>query len=302
MANILEGNALMIACDGRHIGIMEVGKPDGVPLFHFHGSGSSRLEVLFLAKTAGRLGVRLIGLDRPGIGGSDPTGHDAILDWPDIVAEVADRLGIAKFVVAGMSGGAPYALACALRIPERLIACGLIAAFPSPEIMMRAGPLLARSAWWLGTCFPRAFQTYLNGAMGGFAPDAAAIAKRVRWWSSRASATDRALLDDPRRGETLAQVLAENVRQGAAAARRAMAVDLASWGFDGGRIGFAPLHFWHGGQDRIVPVAAARRLATTLPRCQARIFPGDGHFSVLLNHTEDIFRTLTATASAGMTT
>ena len=32
---------------------------------------------------AGRLGVRLIGLDRPGIGSSDAKSDFYILDWPD---------------------------------------------------------------------------------------------------------------------------------------------------------------------------------------------------------------------------
>lgn len=287
----------MITRDGRNIGILEVGKPDGIPLFHFHGSGSSRLEVLFLAETARRRGVRLIGLDRPGIGGSDPTEHDGILDWPDIMTDVADRLGIEKFAVEGMSGGGSYALACALKIPRRLTACGLIAAFPSPELMVRAGPPALRIAWRLARCFPRVFQAYLNVAMADFASDAQAIAKRARWWRSWASDADRALLDTPRRDAEFVQVLTENVRQGPGPARRAMAIDLASWGFDASRIGFAPIHFWHGEKDRIVPIAAARLLAHTLPGSRAKFYPGDGHFSVLLNHAEEIFQTLTAALS-----
>ena len=40
--------------------MLEVGTIDGVPIFHFHGNGSSRLEVLAVQAQAVRLGVRLI--------------------------------------------------------------------------------------------------------------------------------------------------------------------------------------------------------------------------------------------------
>ncbi len=290
----MEANREMILRDGRRIGLLEVGAPDGIPLFHFHGSGSSRLEVLFLAAPARRLGVRLIGLDRPGVGGSDPTARRRILDWPDTVAAVADRLGIDRFAVEGMSGGGPYALACAVRIPERLIACGLIDALASPDLMARAGPPLIRIVWWLGRRFPQVFRIGLRLLIGDFASDTEAIAKRIRLWSSWASAADRALLDTPGLRETLVRVIAENVRQGADAARHAMANDLAPWEFEPRRIGFAPIHLWHGEQDRIVSVAVARLLARILPGCQAKFYPGEGHFSVLLTHTEEIFRTLAA--------
>jgi pimeloyl-ACP methyl ester carboxylesterase len=58
-------------------------------------------------------GVQLIGLDRPGIGRSDAKAGYRLLDWPDDVVEVADGLGIERFAVEGLSGGGPYALACA---------------------------------------------------------------------------------------------------------------------------------------------------------------------------------------------
>jgi pimeloyl-ACP methyl ester carboxylesterase len=78
--------------DGRNIGVLEVGQAAGVPVFHFHGSGSSRVEALLVAGAAEKTGVRLIALDRPGIGRSDPCDRDRLLDWPDQVVEVADAL------------------------------------------------------------------------------------------------------------------------------------------------------------------------------------------------------------------
>ena len=96
--------------DGRIVGVASAGKIDAPPIFHFHGNGSSRIEVRMMAETAARVGVRLIGLDRPGIGLSDARPGFRILDWPHIVADVADQLGIESFAVEGISGGGVYAL------------------------------------------------------------------------------------------------------------------------------------------------------------------------------------------------
>ncbi len=43
------------------------------------------------------------------------------------MAQLADALRIERFAVAGVSGGGPFALACAWRIPERLTSVGIFA-------------------------------------------------------------------------------------------------------------------------------------------------------------------------------
>jgi pimeloyl-ACP methyl ester carboxylesterase len=97
------GDATIRLSDGRRLQAFEVGKSDGPSIFHCHGNGSSRLEVLTVAAAAEQLGVRLISLDRPGIGRSDPKPGYRLLDWPDDVVEVADQLGIEQFAVEGFS-------------------------------------------------------------------------------------------------------------------------------------------------------------------------------------------------------
>jgi pimeloyl-ACP methyl ester carboxylesterase len=42
------------------------------------------------------------------------------------VRQIADSLGIERFLVAGFSGGGPHALAVAHRLPGRVIAAGSI--------------------------------------------------------------------------------------------------------------------------------------------------------------------------------
>jgi pimeloyl-ACP methyl ester carboxylesterase len=68
----------------------------------------------------------VIALDRPGYGLSDFQPGRAITDWPADVAQAADLLQIGRFSVAGASGGGSYALACAWRLPGRIVQAAVI--------------------------------------------------------------------------------------------------------------------------------------------------------------------------------
>ena len=75
------------------------------------GAPSGKLETAFfnLDDAAARAGVRLLAVDRPGIGGSTPKPGRTVLEWADDIEVFADRLGLAKFSVMGYSMGAPSA-------------------------------------------------------------------------------------------------------------------------------------------------------------------------------------------------
>lgn len=70
--------------------------------------------------------MRVISTDRPGIGLSDYKENRKLLDWPDDVVQLADYLKIKRFSLMGVSGGGPYAAACAYKIPERIIKAGIV--------------------------------------------------------------------------------------------------------------------------------------------------------------------------------
>jgi pimeloyl-ACP methyl ester carboxylesterase len=92
--------------DGTDVGYAEVGDPDGCPVLHLHGTPGSRLEVSIPAarRAAEDLGVRLIALDRPGVGLS-PFRRFSIREYPRLVRGFADALGLERFAVTGVSSG-----------------------------------------------------------------------------------------------------------------------------------------------------------------------------------------------------
>ena len=112
--------------DGRRLAYAEYGDPLGIPVVYCHGFPGSRLEAALFHDTAKQGGVRVISADRNGLGDSDYLPNRTMLDWPDDVAAMADALGLDRFHLLGVSGGGPYALACAYRIPERLKGLALV--------------------------------------------------------------------------------------------------------------------------------------------------------------------------------
>jgi len=84
-------------------------------IFYHHGFPSSRNEAFYLSSAASAHGIRLISIDRPGHGFSSAQPGRMILDSAADVEMLAAHLGIKSYAVLGVSGGAPYALACAWR-------------------------------------------------------------------------------------------------------------------------------------------------------------------------------------------
>lgn len=109
------------APDGRRLSAESLGDPDGKPVFLLHGTPGGRNGPRPRGIVLHRLGIRLISYDRPGYPGSDRLPDRRVADAADDVAAIADYFGIDRFNVVGRSGGAPHALACAARLPARVI-------------------------------------------------------------------------------------------------------------------------------------------------------------------------------------
>jgi len=126
-------NQTIILKDGRRLGFAEYGETTGKAVFHFNGSGGSRLEYPSDPSILTDLGIRLISTDRPGHGLSDPQPGRRLLDWPEDIGQLADILGIDRFHVMGWSAGGPHALACALKLPDRVLTGAIISGLAPPD-------------------------------------------------------------------------------------------------------------------------------------------------------------------------
>src|SRR6267143_4506560 len=135
--------------NGAIVAFSEYGDPRGAPVFFCHGWPSSRTMAELTGDAAGRLGVRIISPDRPGIRGSKFDPNRTLLDWPPLLFELAAHLQIPKFKILAISGGAPYAYTAAWMIPERVEAIAVVSgAPPIAELEDRSG-LLTLYKWLL---------------------------------------------------------------------------------------------------------------------------------------------------------
>lgn len=285
-----EPASLLTLRDGRRLAYLEVGPPDGAPVFHFHGHGSSRLEAFALAEAAEKARVRLIAFDRPGIGFSDPKPGDRLLGWPADVVDAADQLGIQRFAVQGMSAGGPYALACAHTLRGRVVACSLVSAVPPPVIAIFAGPMARRFVWWVALTFPN----YLRRRLKNFRPDnmtEAMVRARVQRIGEWLGGEDLRLMQDPAKLDLLARTMIETGRQNGQGNRSEIERLARPWGFDIRKIA-VPIFLFHGDQDLIMHVGPARAMARKLKRCAATFYAGEGHFSVLVNKADELMGAL----------
>ena len=91
--------------DGRVLAFAEWGEPQGRPVLFFHGTPGGRLTQWWDDRLPGDKGVRLVTVDRPGIGGSDPARGRSVADWAQDIGQLADHLGLDRLAVVGFSSG-----------------------------------------------------------------------------------------------------------------------------------------------------------------------------------------------------
>ncbi len=289
----LASNHTLQLHDGRMLGYAEYGSGEGTPLFYFHGYPGARLEAGFLAKAAAQAGLRLIGVDRPGMGLSSFQAGRHLLDWPEDVAALAQHLAIDRFAVVGVSGGGPYALACAYKIPDRLTACGIVAGMGPPDYgtvgMMARNRLLFFLARRLPWFFPP-----LMWAMGRSCQEEEQARKFLLRSAPHLVEPDRACVLDPEAGGLLAADMVEAFRQGARGPAYEGILYARSWDFKVEDIAFPALFLWHGERDRNVPVAMGRAVAARLAHCQATYYADEGHMSLVVNHAAEIVTILSS--------
>jgi pimeloyl-ACP methyl ester carboxylesterase len=279
---------------GRLLGYDEYGAMDGTPLFYFHGSPSTRLEWHLFGNDAlaNKLNIRVIVPDRPGLGRSEFHPDRRIGDWPEDVLALADNLKLARFAVCRYSGGAPYAAACALKMPERLTRVGIVsgtAPFDEPGLTAGINPTnlrfmqLARTKPWISKLTLR-----LMSLMVRFAP---------RRFIDGAIATlpvpDQAVLARPDFRQGFIAMIREALLTGPRGPQWDTALMVSPWDFRPQDIRLA-VYLWHGGKDANAPLAMGRFMAAAIPNSQVRFYPDEGHLSLLSNYIEEILNVLIA--------
>ena len=270
--------SVVLLPNGRYLGYREYGDPSGVPVFGFHGTPGSRLQVAPTSSAPLPANVRLIAPDRPGYGFSTFYRDRRLTDWPRDVAALADHLRLDRFAVFGVSGGGPHALVCAHALAPRLIgvACvsgvGPLSDPRATEGMMRLNRIitgLSRHARWVVRALMRLqFRMIERNAERG-----------LEIMINQLPEYDREVLKDAEFRAHLLDDLRLNSPTAPLAAAQDFEIFSRDWGFAFEEIAI-PVHFWQGSVDRNVPAPHVDLMASRTPNATVHRYPGEGHFLV----------------------
>jgi pimeloyl-ACP methyl ester carboxylesterase len=263
--------------DGRQLGYAEFGDPGGALVLWFHGTPGARRQFPPVGRRAAEaLGLRVVSVERPGVGDSTDHAYGVLTDWAADVAELADQLGYERFLIAGLSGGGPYALACAHELPERVVAVGLLGSMvPTAGDDAAAAGLVALSHRFNGAL--SALRRPLGWGLWGFVRAVNPAAHLVYQAFSRVMPEgDRRVLGDPE----LEAVFVDDLTVASRRQFQAFVNDLVligrPWGFRLADVR-VPVRWWHGDSDPLVPLEQARRTAALLPDIELAVRPAESH-------------------------
>ena len=277
--------------DGRTLACLELGEPAGPPVVYLHGYPDSRLEARLAARAADRLRVRLLAPDRPGFGESTFQPGRTIGLWGADMLRLADAFALERFAVLGVSGGGPYALACAARLPERVSRVALAGGLGPPARKDLVAGMVAthRLALAAGLHMPRLARLAIDLA--------ARVVRRhpERFLAHMLTITcppDREVLADSGYRKLMLESTVAALRQGGRRVAHELTLLARPWDIRLDEVR-APVTIWQGGADNIVPAAMARYLAGALARSELHCLPEEGHLSLIVRHADRVFADLT---------
>jgi pimeloyl-ACP methyl ester carboxylesterase len=274
--------------DGRTLAIEEAGDPGGRPVLVHNGTPNSRHLYAPAVADAAAHGLRLIGYDRPGYGGSTPQAGRTVADCAADVRAICAELGIDRLAMWGVSGGGPHVLACAALLPDLVTAAASLASL---------APADAEGLDWfegmgqenvddfrLLASDPEAARAKLEKDRE--ATLAASAADLTELLKTLLTPTDAAALT----GE-FAEFLAYTGREGLEPGSQGWWDDglahAGAWGFELDDIRI-PTLLMHGRQDQFVPFGHGQWLAARIPGVDARLLDDDGHLTLITNRMGEV--------------
>ena len=276
---------------GRRLSFAEYGVPRGRAVVWMHGTPGARRQVPVEARRlALEQGLRIIGVDRPGIGSSTPYLYPDLVDWTHDLEHLLDALGVDSTHLIGLSGGGPYVLAAGAALPERvhgIAVLGGVAPTVGPDaaeggaisLAVRLAPLLALGRVPLGVAMNQ-FVRLAKPVAGSFLDLYAAVQPPG----------DKTLLSRPEFRAMFVDDLLNGNRFQSTAPINDLLLFCREWGFAPADVR-VPVRWWHGDDDHIVPLRHGRHVVDRLPDAELTVIEGESHLGGL-GAVEEVLGTL----------
>jgi pimeloyl-ACP methyl ester carboxylesterase len=283
--------------EGAVVAFQEYGVPNGVPVMFCHGWPSSCTMARLTDEPARDLGIRIISLDRPGISGSSLQPDRKLSDWPRVVERIVDHLGVGEFRILAISGGAPYAYATAVAMPQRVQAIAIVGGAPPMAELVDGEGLLPLYRWMLALyrTRPRLLRRlfHLVRPVLSLRPPVRFRPLLLKMLMLRQC--DAESLRDAAAFEAIFESQRRAWRSSAEGVMADAQIYAQPWGFaiEDVRV---PVRLWHGKEDRAFSVHLAEQVAKRVPNCKARFVDNAGHYSLPIRHMREILKDLICNA------
>ena len=283
--------------EGAVVAFQEYGVPNGVPVMFCHGWPSSCTMARLTDEPARDLGIRIISLDRPGISGSSLQPDRKLSDWPRVVERIVEHLGVREFRILAISGGAPYAYATAVAMPQRVQAIAIVGGAPPMAELLEAEGLLPLYRWMLALyrTRPRLLRRlfHLVRPVLSLRPPVRFRPLLLKMLMLRQC--DAESLRDAAAFEAIFESQRRAWRSSAEGVMADAQIYAQPWGFAIEDVP-VPVRLWHGKEDRAFSVHLAEQVAKRLPNCKARFVDDAGHYSLPIRHMREILKDLICNA------
>jgi len=263
--------------DGRNLAWQEYGDPEGEPVVHCHSVLGSRMELALNGdEISQNKSVRLIVIDRPGFGASDPDPDMSYIKWVGDLVQLVNYLEIKQFSITGYAMGGMYALACAHEIPERLNKIALISAGMPAESSSDYEQIipLYKMNIRLAKYLPKVYKLLSDVLVKGVINDPAGFFSQL---SEKMDAADQEIMKNETFKTEMFASLQEGFLQGGKATAFEIIQLMHDWGFKPKNITI-PVDIWHGDCDHHVPLVLAQRFKQHLKHTEYFICEGQGHY------------------------
>ncbi|KAI1763382.1 Alpha/Beta hydrolase protein [Hypoxylon sp. FL1150] len=270
-------------------------------VFYFHGYPGTYHEGVLFHDAASKKGLRVVGITRPGFGGSTHDPKRSLLSFANDVLAVADHLRIERFASLGISGGCPYALACLHSVPrERLVGTMVVSGLYPATLGLDGMMLINKVIFTLSPWIPNSVLSLIfDTAMGKPARDPAhpdRLAKDLAASMESRTAEDGAAIHmhDDKFLKALVESTRDALRNGGEGSAWEAKLFSKPWGFElkDLKAEKGKLVLWHGSKDVNVPVQMAEKAAAQIPNADLRVEQEEAHISLIVNKLDDIVETL----------
>ena len=263
--------------DGRKLGYVEYGNPDGEPVIYCHSLIHPDHQMFHIPEMQVQLKYRVISPKRSGFLHSTPVNKPCSLQEhaADII-QLANHLKLSTFKVMAHSNGCPFAAALAHDYPQRVNKLLLISGFVPPHLdditKIKSND---RHMYKLGKFLPdKALRKVANMAIKGFFKNASSL---IQSNLHHVSASELIFMKTPEVQDFLQQWIQASYPNRTEAIVQDFFVRIRNWGFNPEQVQ-VPVILYHAKDDSTVDISCAKRISSALPNCESHYLDSGGHY------------------------